>query len=106
MPPRRADSADMRPVSFGVLVLALVAATGCVAATTATARPSPFPHAPAPVDAAGGGPNAAAVPARATDILDTALALRGTPYLFGGDAPAAGFDCSGFVRFVFEQHQV
>jgi len=39
-------------------------------------------------------------------VLETALALRGTPYQFGGVEPASGFDCSGFVRYVFLQHAV
>jgi cell wall-associated NlpC family hydrolase len=37
-------------------------------------------------------------------VLETALALRGTPYQFGGMDPDSGFDCSGFVRYVFLQH--
>lgn len=38
-------------------------------------------------------------------ILETALALQGTPYRFGGSTPA-GFDCSGFVRYVLNQHGI
>ena len=39
-------------------------------------------------------------------ILDTALGLRGIAYRLGGEDPASGFDCSGFVRYVFGQHQL
>ena len=37
------------------------------------------------------------------EVLINALALTGTPYKFGGTSPASGFDCSGFVRYVFQQ---
>jgi cell wall-associated NlpC family hydrolase len=38
--------------------------------------------------------------------MKTALELQGTRYRLGGDSPESGFDCSGFVRFVFEQQQI
>lgn len=36
-------------------------------------------------------------------IISEALALSGTPYKTGGTSPQSGFDCSGFVRYVFHQ---
>ena len=39
-------------------------------------------------------------------LSGTALSLRGAPYRDGGMDPATGFDCSGFVRYVYEQHGV
>ena len=36
------------------------------------------------------------------DILKVAAKYVGTPYVFGGETPA-GFDCSGYVAFVFAQ---
>ena len=40
------------------------------------------------------------------EIVQTAMGLRGTPYRNGGSDPAAGFDCSGFVQWVFAQHGI
>ena len=59
---------------------------------------------------------AAAMPARATDILQSglkelgtpllgALNLLGTPYRMGGRRPETGLDCSGLVRYVYKQTQ-
>ncbi len=37
------------------------------------------------------------------DVVPYAKTLIGTPYHYGGDSPRTGFDCSGFVRYVFRQ---
>jgi cell wall-associated NlpC family hydrolase len=36
-------------------------------------------------------------------LVSTALSLRGSPYRDGGSTPD-GFDCSGFVQWVFSRH--
>jgi len=36
----------------------------------------------------------------------TALQLQGHPYVIGGESPAEGFDCSGLVYYVYQQHGV
>lgn len=53
---------------------------------------------------------AAAKPAKAVagnkktdNIIKTAEKYLKTPYKFGGDSPK-GFDCSGFVKFVYEKN--
>ncbi len=39
--------------------------------------------------------------AAANDVLFQAIGLVGTPYLYGGNSPETGFDCSGLINFVF-----
>ncbi|WP_330948968.1 C40 family peptidase [Virgibacillus sp. MG-45] len=38
-------------------------------------------------------------------VIQTAKALIGTPYVWGGTAPG-GFDCSGFIQYVYETQSV
>jgi cell wall-associated NlpC family hydrolase len=79
-------------------------------ASSGNPRPRPFPGAPIPpesnpsshaerpvvVSPVAGSPSA---------IVDTAMKLRGVPYRNGGTDPS-GFDCSGFVQWVFAKNGV
>ena len=40
---------------------------------------------------------------RATDLLGHAMGLLGVPYRRGGSSEDTGFDCSGFVRHLYEK---
>ena len=44
--------------------------------------------------------------ASAASILATAKRYVGTHYRYGGESPTSGFDCSGFVQYVFAKHGV
>ena len=37
----------------------------------------------------------------AADVLFRALGLVGTPYRWGGHTPDSGFDCSGLIKYVY-----
>jgi cell wall-associated NlpC family hydrolase len=84
------------------LVLMLAVSAGC-ASRGATPRPFPVPggagrrSGPASPAPPGGAPAPLAA-----SLVRTALALRGAPYRNGGADPS-GFDCSGFVWYVFSR---
>lgn len=75
-------------------------------ATPATRRPtsgSGRGSAPLPTGGTSGRSRSGSV--RAASVLSTADDYLGTPYLYGGTTPR-GFDCSGFVQYVFRRHDV
>ncbi len=51
-------------------------------------------------------PRPAPAPASAVRVMATADRYVGTRYTWGGETPSTGFDCSGFVQYVFSRHGV
>jgi cell wall-associated NlpC family hydrolase len=41
-----------------------------------------------------------------SQFLQTAATYIGLPYVWGGDRPSTGMDCSGYTQFVYKQHGV
>jgi cell wall-associated NlpC family hydrolase len=88
-----------------VPVLLTLLAGGC-ASTGAVPAPFPTPAPPvprsAPVPAPEPAPYERAADLPLPPVVGTALSLQGAPYRNGGSDPS-GFDCSGFVTYVFGQ---
>jgi cell wall-associated NlpC family hydrolase len=82
--------------TFGpIAVVATLSAHGLtVRATPRSPRNTPVTRAPRGATAS------------ASRILATARRYLGTPYHYGGETPATGFDCSGFVQYVFGRNGV
>jgi cell wall-associated NlpC family hydrolase len=49
--------------------------------------------------------NAAPLPAKASEVVNTAKKYLNVPYKYGGTTPS-GFDCSGYTMYVFKQHGI
>ncbi len=82
-----------------------ILATGCAAKGPTVATPRPFPGAAVPPRSAPALPSPeplASDGAIHPAVISLALSLHGTPYRNGGSDPS-GFDCSGFVQWVFAQ---
>lgn len=100
-----------------IAVPLLLSITGCAPATlgvspgtilstvianlpSGSPSPSSTPSSRARIPAS---PSATAAAAR---VLRTADAYVGTRYVWGGNSPSEGFDCSGFTKFVFAKYGI
>lgn len=96
------------PLSRFALALAALLLLGLAGCATLEPRGGeapicrPTPEAPCPPPK----PAKAEAPSQGQELIDTARAMMGTRYKYGGIAPQSGFDCSGFTRWVYEQHGI
>ena len=86
------------PARRGLLAAALAAALLCACGHDEVRRQPP--HA-AQVPQRSWPQVQPADPAAANAVLMRAISLVGTPYRYGGNSPAGGFDCSGLVNYVY-----
>ena len=95
--------------------------TGCTPATLgvspATILSSVIANLPVPMEPGDSGrwpgpsprsriPTSPAPTAAAARVLRTADAYVGVKYVWGGNTPSEGFDCSGFTKFVFAKYGI
>ena len=80
-----------RPVAATLLASLALALTSPARASETAAKPRAETRLPSPGDEAMG------------DIILQAMSLMGIAYRFGGNNPSQGFDCSGFVRYIFSK---
>ena len=92
--PRRAHSCKFAPARL-TLAFALAMPLQCLAQESLAT--------PAPTSPSAAGNLLEATQAHVTDTLEFALSHIGIRYKFGGNTPDSGFDCSGFVRWVFNR---
>ncbi len=86
--------------AFAIMIAAVFLAAGSPVADAAQPLPasSPSPAATKPAK-----PAPPPKPPKGKDIVATAQKYKGVPYKYGG-ASSKGFDCSGFVMFVYNEH--
>ena len=92
---------EVRGSMLAAAVLGMLA-TGCAAKGPTVATPRPFPGAAAPPRSGPVTEPPVAAVSMHPAVISLALSLQGTPYRNGGSDPS-GFDCSGFVQWVFAQ---
>jgi len=102
LPRREAHPDALRRCRYAALLLSSLLLAACASAPPP--RPAPSPPAQASTPAWCAPAPTRAPPRQSTasaDLAFRALGLVGTPYRSAGSDPSVGFDCSGFVVYVY-----
>ncbi|MFL5563183.1 MAG: C40 family peptidase [Gemmatimonadaceae bacterium] len=102
-------------VPLGAAICAALLATACATQPAAVVTTAPLPASGPRLTVGtdpGAPPSTTATPERTPEptpralVVATADELVGTRYRYGGNSPKTGFDCSGFVHWVYSRQGI